>query len=82
MNFLTGGRKNNMTQGEVEYAERVALNNFDKWNDVAGVVQKHTGYYYEIQSVIIDSVHAGIQMAIHGDIKVDTDGGIIINKTP
>lgn len=52
------------TKGEVEYAVRRALNKFDEWNDVTGVIAKHTGYYYEIQSVIEDAVHCGFQRAL------------------
>lgn len=52
-----------MTAGELEYAKRRALNRLDEWNDVAGVVTKHTGYYYEIQAVIEDAVECGAQAA-------------------
>jgi len=53
-----------MQQGEIESAERRALNLFDKWNDATGFVHKHTGYYYELQGVIKDAVHCGIQQAL------------------
>jgi hypothetical protein len=56
-----------MTRGQIKDAERRALNLFDKWNDVTGFVQKNTGYYYELQSVIEDAVHCGAQAAT-GDI--------------
>lgn len=52
-----------MKQGELEYAKRRALNKLDEWNDVAGVVAKHSGYYYELQSVIEDAVECGAQAA-------------------
>jgi len=67
-----------MEKGKVETAERIALNNLDKWNDVAGVVAPHTGYYYELQAVIKDAVHIGIQMAIDGKVKLDESGNIVI----
>jgi len=67
-----------MQKGKIETAERIALNNLDKWNDVAGVVEPHTGYYYELQAVIKDAVHIGIQMAIDGKVKVDESGNIVI----
>lgn len=57
-----------MTKGEVEYAERRALNLFDKWNDVTGFVPKFTSYYYELQGIITDAVHCGAQGAT-GDFK-------------
>ena len=57
-----------MQKGEIESAERRALNLFDKWNDVTGFVDKHTGYYYELQGAIKDAVHCGAQQALN-DIK-------------
>lgn len=52
-----------MTVGELKNAKRRALNILDAWNDVAGVVEKETGYYYELQAVIEDAVHCGAQAA-------------------
>ena len=52
-----------MNKGEIESAIRRALNIFDEWVDVTGVVQKHTSYYYEMQSIIEDAVHCGAQGA-------------------
>ena len=65
-----------MKKGEVDYAERKALDLFDMWNDSTGVVQKHTSYYYEIQACIIDAVHCGIQMALNKKINIQ-DGNVI-----
>ena len=65
-----------MKEGEVEYAERAALNQLDQWNDVAEMVPKFCGYYYELQAVICDAVHIGIQMALFQKIKYDTDGNV------
>jgi hypothetical protein len=62
-----------MTKGEIEFAERTALNLFDKWNDVTGFVDKFTSYYYEMQGCLIDAVHCGIQMAINENIKIEDD---------
>lgn len=53
-----------ITRGEINFATRRALNIFDKWNDVTGVIPKFTGYYYEIQAVIEDAVHCGAQQAL------------------
>lgn len=66
-----------MEKGKVEYAERQALNILDEWLDVTGAISIHSGWYYELQSVIEDAVHIGIQMALHGEIKKDSDGNII-----
>jgi hypothetical protein len=65
-----------MTKGSVETAERKALNELDKWNDVTGFVQVDTSYYYEIQSVIKDAVHIGIQMALNGKVEYKKDGTV------
>lgn len=56
-----------MQKGRVDTAVRRALNKFDEWNDVTGFVGQHTGYYYELQAVIEDAVHCGIQAAL--DVK-------------
>lgn len=53
-----------MTKGEEESAIRRARNIFDKWNDVSGLVPKHTGYYYELLSLMDDAVNCGIQQAL------------------
>ena len=63
-----------MKKGQLDSAIRRALNLFDKWNDVTGFVPKHTGYYYELQSVIEDAVHCGAQEAtgVHEELKSET----------
>ena len=65
-----------MKKGQVESAERKALNEFDKWNGVTGCLQEHTGYYYEMQAVIKDAVHIGIQMALNGKVEYGEDGNV------
>lgn len=65
-----------MKKGEVAEAERLALNELDKWNDITGFVQKHTWYYYELQGIIEDAVHIGIQMALAGKVDRKKDGTI------
>lgn len=59
-----------MKKGELEYAIRMALNNFDNWNDSTGYFPKASSYYYEIQSVIEDAVKIGSKIACEG---IDTD---------
>lgn len=66
-----------MKTGQVESAERKALNVFDKWNEVTGCFQEDTGYYYEMQSVIKDAVHIGIQMALNGKVEYGEDGNVM-----
>ena len=53
-----------MKKGLIDNAIRRALNIFDKWNDVTGAIPKYSPYYWELQSVIEDAVHCGIQGAI------------------
>ena len=65
-----------MTKGQVEYAERQAFNEFDRWNDITGVIRKLDSYYYEIQAVIEDAVHIGIQVALHGEVMRDEEENI------
>jgi hypothetical protein len=62
-----------MKKGELDNAIRRALNIFDIWNDVTGFVEKNTGYYYEIQSVIEDAVHCGAQAAVGVYKKLETE---------
>jgi len=59
-----------MTKGQVDYAERKALDLFDRWNDITGFVGPCTGYYYEIQHLLRDAVHIGAQMAINGEVVI------------
>lgn len=65
-----------MTNGQVEKAERLALNEFDKWNDVTGFVPEGISYYYELQSLFRDAVHIGIQMALKGKVEYGEDGNV------
>ena len=59
-----------MTKGELEYAIRQALNQFDKWNNSTGALAKGSGWYYEAQSCIEDAVKIGAKVACEG---IDAD---------
>ena len=63
-----------MKRGQLADAKRRALNIFDEWNNVTGYVEKHTGYYYELQSVVEDAVECGAQAAleIYEPLEVET----------
>lgn len=67
-----------LIRGRVDYAVRIAHNELDKWNDTANIVEKHTGSYYELQSVVEEAVHIGIQVALYGKVLRNQDGEIII----
>jgi len=62
-----------MKKGKLDNAKRRALNLFDDWNNVTGLVVEHTGYYYELQGLIEDAVECGVQAAlgIYGPLKCE-----------
>lgn len=66
-----------MNLGKVRNAEREGLNALDRWNDVTGAIEKNSSWYYELQSVVEDCVHIGIQMALYGEVKYDNEGNVI-----
>jgi hypothetical protein len=55
------------TRGRIDSAIRRIYNKFDEWNSVTGFVAMHTGYYYELQSILEDAVHCGVQALL--DVK-------------
>ena len=65
-----------MTKGKVEYAERKAMENFDKWNECTWFVTEHTSYYYEIEANIKDAVHIWIQMALNWKIEYNKEWNV------
>ena len=62
-----------MTKGELDKAIRRAHNLFDDWNEVTGVVDEHSSYYYEILGVIEDAVHCGAQAACNNYKKLESE---------
>ena len=69
-----------MNKQQVDYAVRKALENFDRWNEVTGVVEVNSGHYSEISSVIEDSVYIGIQMALSGQIRYDEESNVVCSE--
>lgn len=65
-----------MTIQEVTYSERTACSILDEWLDVTGSIPLNSGYHSELESIITDAVHIGIQMALYGKIKKTKDGNI------
>ena len=66
-----------------EKAKEIAMNNFNKWNDVANVVERDTGYYYELESIIEDTVQIAISEAMRWrDPKEDLPDqtGLVLTK--
>ena len=62
-----------MKRGEVDNATRRALNIFDSWNRSTGFVEEHTSYYYELQGIIEDAVHCGIQAALRIEEQLESE---------
>jgi hypothetical protein len=71
-----------MNRSQVDYAERKALEEFDKWNGITNVFDVGTGLYSEIQAVILDAVHIGIQMAMYNKVETDKEGNIKRSVNP
>jgi hypothetical protein len=69
-----------MKKRTVDKAERIAQNVFDKWNEVTGFVDEADSYYDEIQGLMIDAVHIGIQMTINGKVAFDEYGDVQIGS--
>jgi len=65
-----------VNRGQIEYAERQAMQLYDEWNDFTGFVSTGNGYYNEIQGIIEDAVHIGIQVALFGKVIKDKNGDI------
>jgi len=58
----------------MESAKRRALNKLDEWLEVTGVIPKHCGYYYEMQSVVEDAVECGAQAALGVEEPLSSEG--------
>jgi len=65
-----------MTKGEVKRAEAYAIVNLQEWLECTGAIPLHTGYHSEVESIVIDAVHIGIQMALSGKVNFDDYGNI------
>ena len=70
-------QEGDVTQGELEYAVRKALEVFDRWNDATGCIPKLTGHYYEVLGVVEDAVHIGVQVALELPVVFDEYGELL-----
>ena len=70
-----------MKKIQADEAERRALTLFDEWNDTTGFVDPSSGYCGELQGLIEDAVHIGIQMAMFGKIIKNDDDEIARDYT-
>ena len=66
-----------MQKGQIEYAIRKAQEDFDRWNDVTGLIQKFGGYYYEALGEIETAVRIGARVALGLKIRFDENGLLI-----
>lgn len=64
-----------MEKGKLERAKRRALVILDDWIRVTGVIPEHSSYNYELESIIEDAVHCGIQEALGVYEKLDSETG-------
>ena len=69
-----------MTQGQLERAERLALNQLDRWTEITGIIPIDTGYYYELAALMKDAVHIGILMSVYGTVHFDEEGSVILHR--
>ena len=69
-----------MKKDEIEEAESLALKQMDEWLDVTGIIDKDTGYYYELEDLIKESVHIGIQKSLGLNIEKDEFGNVLKNQ--
>lgn len=61
-----------MTKRQVSKAVRRALTIFDKWNEITGCFPNGS-YLAEIESIIEDAVHCGIQEALEDFKKLESE---------
>lgn len=59
-----------MKKCEIDTAIRRALNMFDEWNKCTGFFKEHSSYHSEMQGIIEDAVHCGIQQALKDFHKI------------
>ena len=56
------------------YARRRALQVFDEWLDVTGLVERYSGYYDELCSIIETAVDIGQMVALDVPFHINDDG--------
>ena len=53
-----------MNRGQLDYANRKAMQCFDEWNNVTGIITPCCSTYNELQGVIEDAVNIGAMVAL------------------
>ena len=69
-----------MKVSQIEYAKRRALQVFDEWLDVTGLVERHSGYYDELCSLIETAVDIGSMVALEVPFHINDDGEAVEDK--
>ena len=59
-----------MKTGESDYGKRKALQVFDEWLDVTGLVDRHTSYYYELCAIIEAAIEIGSMVALGVEFEI------------
>jgi len=54
-------------------AKERALDTFENWNEITGVLPTHTSYYFEVKGCIIDAVHCGVQRALRIQVPLRSE---------
>jgi hypothetical protein len=62
-----------MTLDDLENAKRRALGILDQWLDAAGIIDKSSSHYQELQSVVVDAVQCGVQAATGVTEQLDSE---------
>ena len=62
------------------YARRRALQVFDEWLDVTGLVERYSGYYDELCSIIETAVDIGSMVALDVPFHINDDGEAVEDK--
>lgn len=65
-----------MNIGQVKRAEAYAVVHLQEWLEQTGVMELHTSYHSELEGIVEDAVHIGIQMALFGKVEFDKDGNV------
>jgi len=65
-----------MQTGQAEYAKRKALEIFDTWLDITGLVPRFTSYYYELCGIVEDAVEIGSMTAL--DVPYEVRDGELV----
>lgn len=65
-----------MKVSEMKYAKRKAMQIFDEWLEITGVIDRHSGHYDELSGIIEDAVEIGSMTALGIDFSI-VDGELV-----